>query len=247
MKGRRDCVARDRHAALHREQARRQRTKKVIACALPLIAVAIAIPRFMGGGSEGDEAVAPAVASPAARAAAADPVDAYRPLELKETPKRVVQEPPPATTVPVAKDGDLTVSLAFRWKSFETGERVTARIALQNHSPHMVHVPAPGEPDAGLAIVVRDSEGREVRRVVEAARDQPLPRRTLRLVSGGEVAIPVTVVAEDETPLPPGEYTAYVEFRPDPVLQRLGLPVWTAPNGPIHSDPIPLLVTPKGS
>ena len=42
--------------------------------------------------------------------------------------------------------------------------------------------------------------------------------------------------------VPPGDYTVAVEMRADPTLQRLGLPTWSAPKGPIRSAAVPLVV-----
>jgi len=158
-------------------------------------------------------------------------------LEDEVAPAKVVIE--------TSADGDLAVSMRLRWPQFESGDRVLAKVRFTNHSLRTVFLPAAGEPDQGFAVVVEDSEGREVRRVVEAAKGDQLPRRMAKIESATEVEYPVTIIAEDETPLAPGTYTVYAELRPDPRLVRVGLPLWTAPKGPIHSASAQFVVTEK--
>lgn len=153
--------------------------------------------------------------------------------------------PEPKIVIQASADGDLAIALRLRWSQFESGDRVLARVRFTNHSLRTVYRPAAGEPDPGFAVVVEDADGNEVRRVVEASKGDQLPRRMARIDSATEVEFPVTIVAEDETPLPPGKYTAYAELRADPKLGRLGLPTWTAPKGPIRSESVALTVTAK--
>ena len=152
---------------------------------------------------------------------------------------------PPKVVIETSADGDLAVSMRLRWPQFETGERVLAKVKFTNHSLRTVFLPAAGEPDQGFAVVVEDGEGREVRRVVEAAKGDQLPRRMARIESATEVEFPVTIIAEDETALAPGTYTVYAELRPDPRLARVGLPVWTAPKGPIRSASVQFVIAAK--
>jgi hypothetical protein len=146
-------------------------------------------------------------------------------------------------TVETSQDGDLGASLKFRWSQFESGDRILAKVKFSNHSLAAMHIPASGEPNTGLAVVVEDADGKEVRRIVEAGKEQQLPRRLIKLMPGFETENSVVLVAEDEKPLAPGTYNVYVEMRADPILQRLGLSVWKAPKGPVRSEPVPLVVT----
>jgi hypothetical protein len=158
------------------------------------------------------------------------------------------EEPPPAKPViETSADGDIALSMKLRWPQFEAGDRVLAKVKFTNHSLRTVYLPDAGEPDQGFAVVVEDGDGREVRRIVETAKGDQLPRRMAKIDSATEVEFPVTIVAEDETPLAPGTYTAYAELRPDPRLARLGLPLWTAPKGPIRSASVQLVVTAKAA
>jgi hypothetical protein len=158
-------------------------------------------------------------------------------LEEEAAPAKVV--------IATSADGDLAVSMRLRWPQFETGDRVLAKVKFTNHSLRTVFLPAAGEPDQGFAVVVEDAEGREVRRVVEAAKGDQLPRRMAKIESATEVEYPVTIIAEDEAPLAPGTYTAYAELRPDPRLARVGLPLWKAPKGPIRSASVQFVVAAK--
>ena len=151
----------------------------------------------------------------------------------------------PKVVIETSADRDIALSMKLRWPQFETGDRVLAKVKFTNHSLRTVYVPDAGEPDMGFAVVVEDSDGREVRRVVEAARADQLPRRMARIAPATAVDFPVTIVAEDEAPLAPGTYTAYAELKPDPRLARVGLPLWTAPKGPIRSASVPLVVAAK--
>jgi hypothetical protein len=92
---------------------------------------------------------------------------------------------------------------------------------------------------------VQAADGDEVRRVVETTKNGQFPRRVAKLAAGMEAEFPIVVVAEDESPLAPGTYTAYAELRPDPRLARLGLPLWTAPKGPVRSEAVTFTVTAK--
>jgi hypothetical protein len=158
-------------------------------------------------------------------------------------PKSGYTAPVAQPTVEATKDGDLGASLKFRWSEYETGDRIQAKVKFANRSMSPVHVPASGEPNPGLALVVEDADGNEVRRIVEAAKEQQLPRRLVKLMPGFETEVTVVLVAEDEKPLPPGTYSVYPELRADPMLHRLGLPVWKAPKGPVRGEPVPLVIT----
>jgi hypothetical protein len=161
----------------------------------------------------------------------------------------MVEEEPeaPKVVIETSADGDIALTMKLRWPQFESGDRVLARVKFTNHSLRTIYLPAAGEPDSGFAVVVEDADGNEVRRIVETAKGDQLPRRVAKIESATETEFPVTIVAEDEAPLAPGKYTAYAELRPDPRLVRLGLPLWTAPKGPVHSEPVAFTVTARAA
>jgi hypothetical protein len=117
-------------------------------------------------------------------------------------------------------------------------------VRFVNTSLRAFELPAAGEPHPTLALVVLDAEGNEVRRVVESGPD-PYPRRTASIPSAGAFELPVAVVSSGDRPLPPGAYTVYAEIRRDPTWARLGIPMWTAPNGPVRSSQVDLRVSAK--
>jgi hypothetical protein len=165
--------------------------------------------------------------------------------EMHVTDNLEEEAAPPKVVIETSADGDLGIALRLRWPQFEAGDRVLAKVRFTNHSLRTVFLPAAGEPDQGFAVVVEDGDGREVRRVVEAAKGDQLPRRMARIDSATEVDFPVTIIAEEEAPLAPGTYTVYAELRPDPRLVRVGLPLWTAPKGPIRSASVQFVVAAK--
>lgn len=212
----------------------RSRVKLAIVGAVTLACLAFAVPRMFDAPSP--EPVVARVASVAAgpRPAAAKSAAPSAAATAKAAPKPVV----------VQEAGDLAVELAFRWPEVETGERIQAKVRYTNHGKSDVYVPAAGEPNQLLAIVIEDGESNEVRRVVEAGDGEALPRRLLRVASGTTVDVPFMLVDEGEKPLPPGSYVVRVELKADPRLARLGMPTWSAPNGPVASAAVPLVVKP---
>jgi hypothetical protein len=216
----------------------------VVGIVVPLAAAVFAVPRLMSADND-DVLVAPQ--GPAAVVAATRPRGSAdgsaREVEdaLAHVAPQPVAEPrsapaaaPVATPVEVTEDGDLVLVVELPWRSFAAGSRVHATVRVRNHSLHDVHLPAAGEAHPTLALVVVDAEGREVRRVVESGSDE-LPTQTVLVRSGGTAELPLAIVADGEGGLEPGEYTAYAEMDADPRWRRLGLPVWTAPNGVLCS------------
>ena len=213
--------------AAERKITRGQKVALGIACTVPLILTAVAMPAFLSADPE--PAPTPRGARPAPHAAPAQPVEEGG---LDDAPPEDV-----SPTVKVSEDGDLAVELSLASDVFGAGEPIVSTVRVTNHGLTSLHLPAAREPNATLQVIVLDHEGMEVRRVVETGAD-PLPLRTVRVDSGAVVALPVTLVAKGETPLPAGTYSAQVEFEADPAWKRLGVPVWTSPNGSIRSYPV---------
>lgn len=212
--------------ATQRKITRGQKVALGIACTVPLLLTVVAIPAFMSNDPAADS-------RPVSK-----PAIATVPVAPVQTPDTAVEDEPEAgPTIEVTEDGDLAVSLALPAKAYGAGEPIVATVTVTNHGTKSLHLPAAGEPDATLAIILLDDEGMEVRRVIERSSD-PLPLRTVRVDSGVAVDLPVTVVAQGEEPLAAGTYSAQVEFDADPAWKRLGLPVWTAPHGTIRSYPV---------
>ena len=212
----------------------RTRVKFAVAGAGMLACLAFAVPRMFDAPSP-EPLVARVAAVPAGpRPSAPQTAAPSAASATKAAPKPVVVE----------EAGDLAVELAFRWPEVETGERIQAKVRYTNHGKNAVYVPAAGEPNQLLAIVIEDGESNEVRRVTEAGDGETLPRRLLRVDSGTTVDVPVMLVDEGEKPLPPGSYVVRVEMKADPRLARLGMPTWSAPNGPVASAAVPLVVKP---
>jgi len=216
-----------------------------------VIGLGMAVPQCIGAFREADPNEHPVDPVPFVASAAPQAHVEGAPYEtafVRRAPK--LEEPEDETPKPVLEtsaDGDVEATLKLRFGSVETGERVQATVKVGNHSQADFFLPGPGEPNHGLAVVVQDADGAEVRRVVETTKGGQLPRRMIKVGAGFEAELPVMVVAEGEAPLAPGTYTAYVELRPDPRLPRIGLPVWTAPKGPVRSDTVKLVVTAKTS
>lgn len=216
------------------------RVKLALYAAVPLVLAVMAIPGLFGS-----EEVAPIVfdpnkplvliregppkAAPKPASRRSDP-----PPEAKPVMGSLERAKPVAAAFPVSEDGDLVLEVSFRWDTFAHGASVPATVRFGNTSPKEFHLPASGEPHPTLSLVVLDSEGREVRRVVESSVD-PYPRRTAWLAPGAALDVPIRVVDLEDAPLPAGEYTVYAEFRPDPAWTRLGLNFWSAPHGPVRS------------
>ncbi len=207
---------------------------------------AFAVPAFLGTGSE----VAPDV-DPAALQAAAqrDPEAAAAAAQAPDTSGEAVidelaPKAAPAETVAFSADGDLGIEVTVRFTEVPAGTPIPATVRFLNRSNREIHIPAAGEAHPTLALVLIDADGREVRRVVETGAD-PLPRRTRLLVPGAVYSLPQTLVGRNDEPLVPGRYALHAEFRADPAWARLGLPVWTAPNGSLRSDLIKLTITAK--
>lgn len=211
-----------------------------------VVGLAMAVPQCIGAFTESDPNAHPVDPVPFVPPPAPAEQAAQEAAYVRRAPK--IEEPEEVAPKPVldtSADGDVDASIKLRFASVETGERVQATVKLGNRSQTDFYLPAPGEPNHGLAVIVQDAEGAEVRHVVETATGGALPRRVAKLGAGFEIELPILVVGENETPLPPGTYTAYVELRPDPRLPRLGLPLWTAPKGPVRSDTVTLVVTAK--
>lgn len=192
------------------------------------IGVAIALPRFMSADSE--ETELPPVAASAPVAARAEPA-AAKPAEAA-----------PAPVIATSAEGDLVLELKLRWSEVVSGSTLPAAVRCVNTGLKPFELPAPGEPHPTLALVVLDAEGHEVRRVVETGPDA-YPRRTATVQSGSAMELPVRVLAGDDAALEPGTYTVYAEMRMDPAWSRLGIPLWTAPNGPVRSAQETLTIT----
>lgn len=211
----------------------------LVAGAVMLVCVALAVPRLLSGPS------GPEWPARIEMNVHRTPRTPTKPVPRTGGRKPAEPSGPDDAAIATAADGDLAVSLQLRWPEFEAGERVLGKVTYANHAQRDVYVPASGEPHQGLAIVIEDAEGHEVRRIVEASRSDQLPRRLTRVPGGGRVESPVTIVAEDEDPLAPGTYTVWAELRFDERLVRLGLPMWKAPKGPARSDAIALVVKPR--
>lgn len=204
----------------------------IVAAVVLGLAVALAIPRLL---SRDDEAAPPAP-----------------PPVAQETPKPPAQQAPdapaapePATeTIPTSADGDLALRLHLRVDRVISGAGLPATVRFANTSLAPLDVPDAGEPHPTLALVVLDSAGREVRRVVESGPD-PYPHATRTLAPGATMELRALVLSSADEPLAPGQYTVYAEFRPDPAWVRTGLPFWKAPRGPVRSEQESLSVEPK--
>jgi hypothetical protein len=213
--------------ARKRKNTKAQRAAVILACVVPFLLAAIALPALMSGGEE--EPLAPLVHT----GVTPTPVNVQTDAELNTDDVDVVDP----NIIVTSEDGDLAVDLALDDTNYASGEPVRGVVQVTNHMLGDVHVPAAGEPNAALTIVVLDHDGMEMRRVTETGAE-PLPRKTVLLKSGTRVELPVTILARGEDPLPAGTFSAHVEFDADPVWKRLGLPVWTAPNGIVRSYPI---------
>jgi hypothetical protein len=223
----------------------KSRKALLVLAAVAIVAVGMALPRLFATFGEVDVNAVPKSQAAPPRQSIFAGREQPKPPEKPKLDVSAFQAPAGKPTVDTSKTGDLAVTLALRWPEFQTGERVLAKVKFSNHSTGAIHLPAPLEPNPGLAIVVQDAEGREVRRIVETGKGSELPHKLIKLAAGCEAQIQVVVVAEEETPLEPGKYTAWVEMTRDPLLPRLGLPVWTAPNGPIRSESVAFDVTAK--
>lgn len=208
---------------------------------------AFAVPALFGNANDAAPDVDPAALAaaaqrdPEAAAAAAQAPDTSGEAEVEDFTAKPAA---PTETVPFSADGDLGIEVAVRFTEVPAGTSIPATVRFLNRSNHEIHIPAAGEAHPTLALVLIDAEGREVRRVVETGAD-PLPRRTRLLVPGAVVSLPQTLVGRNDEPLPPGRYALHAEFRADPAWARLGLPVWTAPNGSLRSDLVKLTITAK--
>ena len=218
--------------------------KAIIVSAVALICLVFAVPRVKVLFIDYD---APPPASMAA--------------QFKPTAGGPVQRERPATTLPVVQDsrppvkslvvppptGDISAALELRWNEFEVGERVLAKVRITNRLSTVIYLPAGGEPNRGLAVVIEDAEGNEIRRVVETTKANQLPRRMAKLAPGADVKLPIVVIAEEDAPLAPGTYSAFAELTADPSLARLGLPIWTAPKGPVRTESVQFVVKPRSA
>ena len=215
------------------------RVKLMIAGVVMLACLVFAVPRMLEAPS-----VEPVVARVASKPAGPRVDPASTPKAVSAAAAAAAKAASAPKPVVVEDAGDLSVSLSFRWPEFEAGDRVLAKVRYTNHGKSAVYVPAAGEPNQTMVIAIEDGEGNEVRRIVETADGETMPRRLVRIGSGESVDVPVTLVEENETPLAPGSYTARVEMKADPRLARLGMPTWSAPHGAICSDAVPLVVKP---
>jgi hypothetical protein len=229
-----------------------ERAKFYLGAAVPLVLLALAIPTWLG--DEESNTLPPVPTGPLVLIrvgpqpgpAATAPATSRTPVE--KAPEAYIPTPqadtPYVAVFPVTPDGDLVLQVSFRWPAFAHGALVPASVRFGNTGPADFHLPAAAEPHPTLAVVVLDADGREVRRIVESSVD-PYPRRTIRMRPGAALDIPLKVVDVEDEPLPPGEYTVYAEFRPDPAWTRLGLPFWKAPHGPVRSSQEPFTVLPR--
>lgn len=221
-----------------RSRAVPRRALWLVGGAVPLVLGAIAIPRLLTGGEDAPPPVAALTQAPTAAAGAPAPSAEAESADAGGPPA------PAGPPIPVSADGDLVLRVNFRWPTFPEGGAIPATVRFGNAGTSAFHLPAPAEPHPSLALVVLDASGREVRRIVETSSD-PYPRRTQELRSGHAMDLPVRILDAEDEPLPPGEYTVYAEFRPDPAWVRLGLPFWSAPDGPVRSDQESFLVVPR--
>ncbi len=215
-----------------------RRSLIALAIAVPAIVGAFAVPSMMGADDEPVEALQrPAEALP--------PVvetDVAIDAELQPEPVPEPETPADDGIAPFA-GGDLVLGVSMRWDKFPEGSAIRAHVTLRNLSLETVHVPAPGEPQPTLTLVVVDTEDREVRRIVEETADA-LPRHTVALLPGATVRFPLDIIAPGETGLLPGSYRVAASYDTHASWHRTGLPVWTAPAGSVRSDLFSFDVTP---
>ncbi|MCG3135854.1 MAG: hypothetical protein HMLKMBBP_03626 [Planctomycetes bacterium] len=207
------------------------------------VAAFFAVPHLLpGSGGEPAEGGA-AAAQPSAPASDAprEPAPA-RPAPSGDARPAAPHGASDGDTVTTSEGGDLSIELRTRHADVPSGAAFTGKIRIANHGTTPVHLPAEGEPRPTLAIVIVDSEGAEVRRVVESGAN-PFPRRTHAVAPGAVWTLPVTIVAAGDDPLPPGRYSIHAELRADPMWKRLGLPTWTAPKGALRSELVWMTIT----
>lgn len=214
----------------------KRRALIVLATVVPALSAAIALPRLVDVDEGLLDPVLLSDAVTGARASAdAANTDASGSDEFEEPIAKAPELGPHA-------GGDLRLALGMRRTSYPAGAIVRARLTLLNHSLDTVHVPAPGEPQPTLRIVILDAAGETVRTIVEDA-DDPMPRRTCRLASGGQIEWDVDVVAAGEAPLEPGTYRLAAVYDASPAWQRTGLDMWTAPGGSVRADQFSFEIT----
>ncbi len=234
----------------------RRRALTVIAIALPVVLLVVAIPSLMQIAENAEAPVAqvpdPTGKQPTEAAAATADGDEYGDSDEYEDGDEYEDEyedgdehedeEEPLELVETVAGGDLAIRLELPRTTALTGMAVRGEVRVANSGEETVHIPAAGEAQPTLTIIVLDSEGAEVRRVVESGLDT-LPRNTTALEGGHVTRLPVALVETEDDPLPPGEYSAHVEFDAHPHWKRLGLNVWTAPSGALRSDRVRFTVT----
>lgn len=225
----------------------------LVAGASVVIVGFLAIPRLINPNDDGAPREAEIVPLPPGLEPPVPPAQAPAgpaPVRVPDTgaPRDRDAAPEPRTVAAAAetapKDGDLVLEIGLRWKEAAPGTTIPAVLRLRNKGSAAFHLPAAGEAHPTLSLVVLDSEGRVVRRIAETSAD-PCPRRTTLLRPSGALELPVVVVAGEDQPLAPGEYTVYAELRHDPVWDRLGIPMWREPSGVARSLQEPFTVTAK--
>ncbi len=204
-----------------------QKALMVVACVLPVIFAVVAMPALMS--TDEEPVLMPGGIQPAATNT--DPADLVATEDLVDEPE---VDP---NAIETAMDGDLAIAIHLDVPQLKAGQPLTAEIEYTNHSMDDLHLPAAGEPSGTRAVVVLDSEGMEVRRIVEKGQD-PLLARTMLVATGTRASVPVTILAHGEEALAAGKYSAHVEFSADPLWRRLGVRTWTAPKGTIRSFPV---------
>jgi hypothetical protein len=223
-----------------------------IAIALPVVLLAVAIPSLIEIAENAEAPVAevpgvtgrqPTEAAPATPEGDEDEYDYEDEDEYEDGDEyKDEDDEEPLELVETVAGGDLAIRLELPRTTALTGMAVRGEVRVANSGEETVHIPAAGEAQPTLTIIVLDSEGAEVRRVVESGVDT-LPRNTTALEGGHVTRLPVALVETEDDPLPPGEYSAHVEFDAHPHWKRLGLNVWTAPSGALRSDRVRFTVT----
>lgn len=217
------------------------RTKKVVlivvAMCAGLIGATLAVPKLMSPDADDAWPTEATAAAPTGRTPEASaPVTAPEPTaEVDDVVDEDLVLPDPI--VPTTTDGDLSVELSVEATTHAFGAPVKSRVSLINHDDEAFHVPAEGEPQPHMEVVVVDAEGNEVRRIAEEG-DGAMPTHTVRIDPGHRRHFSVDVVAEGEDPLPLGQYAVHVEFDSSPVWRRLGLRTWQATNGRLRSPAV---------
>ncbi len=215
---------------------RQKRALTAVAIALPVLAAMVAVPAFLGRANDPITGVDDVVHQPSAALAATPGVRAEpEPDAANETMAGRDAAASASVAATPSVDGSLEVQFALRTGSMRAGSPLTARISLDNMTLADFYVPAAGEPQPTLVISVLDSEGVEVRRVVETSADK-LPRRLLLLESGASLDLQVRIVAMDEEGLPAGTYRARASYGSHPSWKLVGLRCFEQGKSPERSE-----------